>query len=271
VNYFHGALNCSLDMLYDINSGDLLAIIHDGYLQKMRVQATNAIAARYMARKDTRRMALIGSGWQATAAIESMRFVRPIEKVQVFSRNSVNRKTFVQRMRSAFKDLDIQEFDNAAQAVRGTDMVVAATNSNVAVCQGAWIEKGMHLTGVLPYEFDLDCYRKADYIVIFNRLHGRDYTLRRGPEEEPLDIPPHAELLKNAPEIADLVSEKVPGRKTDDQITIFANGGHGWGHDGGPGYGIQFTAMAKLVYDLAKAKGIGRQLPLEWFQQDVNS
>ena len=51
----------------------------------------------------------------------------------------------------------------------------------------------MHLTGVLPYEFDLDCYKKADHIVIFNRLHGRDYTLRRGPEEEPLDIPPHAE------------------------------------------------------------------------------
>jgi ornithine cyclodeaminase/alanine dehydrogenase-like protein (mu-crystallin family) len=129
----------------------------------------------------------------------------------------------------------------------------------------------MHLTGVLPYEFDLDCYKKADYIVIFNRLHGRDYTLRRGPEEEPLDIPPHAKLLEGAPEIADLVSEKVPGRKTEDQITIFANGGHGWGHDGGPGYGIQFTAMAKLIYDLAKERGVGRQLPLEWFQQDVNS
>lgn len=271
VNYFHGALNCSLDLLYDINSGDLLAIIHDGYLQKMRVQATNAIAARYMARKNTKSMALIGSGWQATAAIESMRFVRPIQKVNVFSRNIENRKTFVQQMRSVYKDMDIQDFDSAEQAVRGTDMVVAATNSKAPVCKGEWIEKGMHLTGVLPYEFDLDCYKKADYIVTFNRLHGRDYTLRRGPEEEPLDIPPHAELIKGTPEIADLVSEKVPGRKNDDQITIFANGGHGWGHDGGPGYGIQFTAMAKLIYDLAKERGIGRQLPLEWFQQDVNS
>ena len=129
----------------------------------------------------------------------------------------------------------------------------------------------MHLTGVLPYEFDLECYKKADRIVVFNRLHGRDYTLRRGPEEEPLDVPPHAELLKGAPEIADLVSGKVPGRESDDQITIFANGGHGWGHDGGPGYGIQFTAMAKLIYDLAKERGVGRQLPLEWFQQNVNS
>ncbi|MEX0805948.1 MAG: hypothetical protein WD688_21920 [Candidatus Binatia bacterium] len=271
VNYFHGALNCSLDLLYDINSGDLLAIIHDGYLQKIRVQATNAIAARYMARKNTKSMALIGSGWQATAAIESMRFVRPIQKVNVFSRNIENRKTFVRQMRAVYKDMDIQDFDSAEQAVHGTDMVVAATNSKAPVCKGEWIEKGMHLTGVLPYEFDLNCYKKADYIVIFNRLHGRDYTLRRGPEEEPLDIPPHAELIKGTPEIADLVSEKVPGRKSDDQITIFANGGHGWGHDGGPGYGIQFTAMAKLIYDLAKERGVGRQLPLEWFQQDVNS
>jgi len=271
VNYFHGALNCSLDMLYDINTGNLLAIIHDGYLQKMRVQATNAIAARYMARKNARRMALIGSGWQATAAIESMRFVRPIQTVNVFSRNLENRKKFVQQMRSVYRDMAINDFDSAEQAIRDTDMVVAATNSNVPVCKGEWIEKGMHLTGVLPNEFDLDCYKKADYIVIFNRLHGRDYTLRRGPEEEPLDIPPHAELIKNAPEIADLVSEKVPGRSNDDQITVFANGGHGWGHDGGPGYGIQFAAMAKLIYDLAKERGVGRKLPLEWFQQNVNS
>ncbi len=271
VNYFHGALNCSLDMLYDINTGNLLAIIHDGYLQKMRVQATNAIAARTMARKNASRMALIGSGWQATAALEAMRFVRPIEKVNVFSRNVENRNKFVQQMRSVCREMAIEAFDEAERAVRGTDIVIAATNSNIPVCKGEWIEKGMHLTGVLPNEFDLACYKKADYIVIFNRLHGRDYTLRRGPEEEPLDIPPHAALIKDAPEIADLVAGKVPGRNSDDQITIFANGGHGWGHDGGPGYGIQFAAMAKLIYDLAKERGVGRRLPLEWFQQNVNS
>jgi len=271
VSNLHGALNCSLDLLYDINSGDLLAILHDAYLQKMRVQATNAIAARYMARKDAKNMALIGTGWQATAAVEAMRFVRPIEKVNVYSRSAENRRRFVERMGTLYPRIEFRNCDTAEQAVRGSDMVVAATNSKVPICKGAWIEKGMHLTGVLPNEFDLDCYKKSDYIVIFNRLHGRDYTLRRGPEEEPLEIPPHADLIKDAPEIADLVSEKVPGRKSRDQITIFANGGHGWGHDGGPGYGIQFTAMAKLIYDLGKERGIGRKLPLAWFQQEVNS
>jgi alanine dehydrogenase len=271
VNYFHGALNCSLDLLYDINSGDLLAIIHDGHLQKMRVQATNAIAARSMAKKGARSMALIGSGWQATAAIEAMRFVRPIQKVNVYSRTAENRKNFVQRMRALYPSMDIQDFDSPDRAIKGCDIVVAATNSKEPVCKGAWLEEGMHLTGVLPYEFDLDCYNRADRIVIFNRLHGRDYSLRRGPEEDPLDILPHAALLKDAPEIADLVSGKVPGRNSDREVTIFANGGHGWGHDGGPGYGIQFAAMAKLIYDLAREKGAGRPLPLEWFQQNVNS
>ncbi len=271
VNYFHGALNCSLNLLYDIHSADLLAMIHDGYLQKMRVQATNAIAARYMARQNAKSMAIIGSGWQATAAIESMRFVRPVQRVNVFSRNADNRRRFVERMHGIHKDMEIRDYDSARQAVQGVDMVVAATNSRVPVCKGEWIEKGMHLTGVLPCEFDLEAYQKADSIVIFNRLHGRDYAPRRGPEEEPLEIPPHAELIDRAPEIADLVSGKAPGRINDDQITIFANGGHGWGHDGGPGYGIQFAAMAKLIYDLAREKGVGRSLPLEWFQQDVNS
>ena len=271
VSNLHGDLNCSLDLLYDINSGDLLAVIHDAYLQKMRVQATNAIAARYMAWEEASTMALIGTGWQATAAIEAMRFVRPIRTVNVYSRSAENRRRFVERMHARHGHLEIRDCVAPEKAVTGSDIVVAATNSKVPVCKGDWIEKGMHLTGVLPNEFDLDCYKKADYIVIFNRLHGRDYTLRRGPEEEPLDIPPHADLLKDAPEIADLVSKKVPGRRSKDEITIFANGGHGWGHDGGPGYGIQFTAMAKLIYDLAKKRGVGRKLPLEWFQQDVKS
>ena len=237
----------------------------------MRVQATNAIAARYMAREDASTMALIGTGWQATAAVEAMRFVRSIQTVNVYSRSAENRRRFVERMRALYQSIEIRNCDTAEQAVRGSDLVVAATNSKVPVCKGDWIEKGMHLTGVLPNEFDLDCYKKAHCIVIFNRLHGRDYTLRRGPEEEALDIPPHADLLKDAPEIADLVSKKVPGRRSRDEITIFANGGHGWRHDGGPGYGIQFTAMAKLIYDLAKKRGVGRKLPLEWFQQSVKS
>lgn len=267
----HGALNVSLDLLYDTESGDLLAIIQDGHLQKMRVQATNAIAARDMAKTDAKVMALIGSGWQASAAIEAMRMVRPIADIRVYSRSPENRTRFARQMRAQHEDLTIRVVDTAQEAVAGADIVVAATNSRVPVCKGEWIEKGMHLTGVLPGEFDLEAYRRADSIVIFNRLHGRDYTLNRGPEETPSEAPPHASFLQDAPELIDIIAGKAPGRENDEQITVFANGGHGWGLDGGPGYGIQFTAVAKLVYDLAEERNLGKGLPLEWFQQDIHS
>ena len=197
--------------------------------------------------------------------------VRPIKNVKVYSRNAERRTKFAQQMARTHEGIEVIAVDGPEEAVRGADMVVCATNSKVPVCKGEWLEKGMHLTGVLPAEFDLECYKSADYIVIFNRLHGRDYVLNRSPDEVQLEQPPHAALLKDAPEIIDLVSGKAPGRKNNDQITIFANGGHGWGLDGGPGYGIQFTAVAKLVYDLAKERGMGRELPLDWFQQNVRS
>lgn len=200
-----------------------------------------------------------------------MQFVRSIEDVRVYSRSPENRTGFAQRMQAHNPEIRIRAVDSPREAVAGADLVVAATNSTVPVVKGEWLEKGMHLTGVLPREFDLDAYERADYIVIFNRLHGRDYGLSRGPEELPVEPPPHAPLLEGVPEIADLVSGKAPGRLSDDQITIFANGGHGWGLDGGPGYGIQFTAVAKLVYDLARERGLGKELPLDWFQQDIHS
>ena len=60
---------CGLIYLYSSRTGELLAIIHDGYLQKFRVAGTGAVGARYLARKNSRVMALIGTGWQAQGAV----------------------------------------------------------------------------------------------------------------------------------------------------------------------------------------------------------
>ena len=63
----------------------------------------------------------------------------------------------------------------------------------------------------------------------------------------------------DAPTLADLVSGKVVGRANDDQLTCYYNV---------PGSGLQFAAVAFRAYELAKAAGIGRELPTEWFLQD---
>ena len=246
--------------LYDLESGRLIAIVYGSAIGNTRVQAINAVGAKHMARPDASRMALIGSGYQARRAIDAMRAVRPIRQVAVYSKTPEHKTRFVAEMQRIHEGIEVRTADTAAEAVKGAEIVAAATNSHGPVCQGAWLEPGMHLTGVLPREFDLECYERADHMVIYNRLHARDYTLSRGPEEAPLATPSHAHLLKDAPEITDVVSGRVAGRLNDNQITLFANGGHGWGLDGGPGYGIQEAAVAKLIYDLARERGLGRKV-----------
>ena len=248
--------------LYDLESGRLMAIVYGSTIGNTRVQAINAVGAMHMARPNASRMALIGSGYQARRAIDAMRAVRPIRQVAVYSKTPEHKTRFVAEMQRIHEGIEVRAAETAREALQDADVVVAATNSRIPVCRGAWLKKGMHLTGVLPGEFDLDCYERADYIVIYNRLHARDYGLNRGPEELPLEKPPHAHLLEDAPEITDVVSGKIPGRLNDDQITLFANGGHGWGLDGGPGYGIQEAAVAKLIYDLARERGLGREIDL---------
>ncbi|MBM2810066.1 MAG: hypothetical protein HW416_825 [Chloroflexi bacterium] len=258
------SVGTSVHLLYDLHTGDLLALIQDGPIGQMRVQAINAIAARYMARADAHSMALIGSGYQANASIDAMRAVLPIERVTVYSKTREHREEFVARMQRIHEDIEVRLADSVQEAVRGAELVVAATNSYEPVFKGEWVEPGMHLTGVLAHEFDLATYERADRILIYNRMHARDYTLTRGPEEAEIRPTPHAHLLADAPEMTDLVSGRVKGRLSNDQVTLFANGGHGRGLDGGPGYPVQLTAVAKLAYDLACERGLGQQIPFEF-------
>ena len=69
-----------------------------GYMQAIRVGVTNALSAKYLARKDSSVMALYGSGWQAGPALLAMCKVLPIEEVRVYSPTRENRETFVEKM-----------------------------------------------------------------------------------------------------------------------------------------------------------------------------
>ena len=71
--------------LYSIETGELLAILPDGYLQKMRVGGTSGVAARRLARSDAGVLGLLGSGWQASAQVEAMAAVRRLRALRVYS------------------------------------------------------------------------------------------------------------------------------------------------------------------------------------------
>src|SRR4030095_2566616 len=83
-----------LVMLFSTETGEPLAIFPDGYVQKLRVAGASAIAARYLARKNCTTMALLGSGWQASAHLVTMAMIRDLKRVKVFSPTPESRRKF---------------------------------------------------------------------------------------------------------------------------------------------------------------------------------
>src|SRR6185436_7236801 len=114
------------------------------FISTMRVGATSAVASKYLARQDAKVMALLGSGEQAKTQVTAHACVRNLKKVKVFSPTKANREKFAKEM-SAETGIEVVAVDSAEEAVRGSDIDTAATNTVEPVIQGKWVGPGMHL------------------------------------------------------------------------------------------------------------------------------
>jgi alanine dehydrogenase len=247
-----------LVMLFDMDTCNILAIMDDHYISAMRVGATSAVASNLLARKDAKVMALLGSGEQAKTQVTAHACVRQLTKVKVYSPTKANREKFAKEV-SAETGIEVVPTNSAEEAIRGSDIVTAATNTVDPVILGKWIEPGMHMNsivggdGFLPRkELDDEAVMKANLIVVGYKqqifldkqaeFHDR---LERG-------------LVKaeDLHELGDLVNGNCRGRQSDKEITFFKNN---------TGMGIQFAVTARKMYDKAREKGIGTELPLELF------
>jgi alanine dehydrogenase len=247
-----------LVLLFDMDTCEILALMDDHFISTMRVGATSAVASKYLARTDAITMALLGSGEQAKTQLTAHAVVRKLSKVKVYSPTKENRERFAKEM-SEETGIDVMPVNSAEEAIRESDIVTAATNTVDPVIHGKWVEPGMHLNsivggdGFLPRkELDDEAVLKASLIVVGYKpqiildqqaeFHDR---LERG-------------LVKaeNLHELADLVNGNCRSRQNDQEVTFFKNN---------TGMGIQFAATARKMYEKAKEKGIGVELPLDLF------
>ena len=147
------------------------------------------------------------------------------------------------------------------EAVRGCDVICSATNSSRPVVKLDWLEAGMHYNSIREFETDLEVLNKCDVIAIHTRFGGIQHYQPPGiandlpgvRREKPRD-------WSQYPEICDLIAGKTPSRTNDRQITFFLNN---------VGTGVQFAAMGYCAYKAAKEKGMGHEIPNEWFLQDI--
>ncbi len=254
-----------LVLLFSTRTCEPLAIFPDGVIQRMRVGAAAGLAAKYLARPDASEVAILGCGWQAAAQVRAIVAVRKVAKLRCFSPNGARREAFAREMQD-LTGISVVACASAQQAVKGADVVMCATNAWSPVFFADWIEKGMHLSTIQHAELDPDVFKAAD--VLITHYSGRPAMIdaSRGIEHaektESLRRAVRAAIGDNAlPNLHDLVLGRVAGRTSPEQVSAFLNY---------LGLGYQFAALGSLVYRNARARGLGRDLPTDWFTEDVN-
>jgi alanine dehydrogenase len=249
-----------LVQLFSAETGELLAIMPDGFIQQTRVGLTSALAMKAMARNNSEILGLIGSGGQARAHYRFMTSVLPIKRVKIFSPNSEHRKAFAEEMRK-LTGVTAEAVNSAEEAVKGSDVVCSATNSSRPVLEADWLEPGMHYNSIREFETDLVALDRCDIVAIHTHFGGIYHYQPPGIVEDMPGVRREKPRDWNRyPEICDLITGKVPSRTSDNQITFFLNN---------IGTGVQFAAMGYCAYKGAKEKGLGREIPTDWFLQDI--
>lgn len=273
-----------LILLFSTHTGQLLAIMPDGMIQSARVAATNALAARSMARADAKVYGLVGTGQQAGAQLLAMAHALQLTQVRVFSPNASHRAEFARRY-SELTGLDVRAVDSAGKAAQDADILGLATNAVVPVVGAECLRPGMHITCVKRGELDEEILRRADRIIVhthnegprnyFAGIAGRHESVGADPVIARPDTGPDGAPVQGArtsadtpgvdlgvaPVLARLVSGEIAGRADDDEINVFVNN---------MGAGIQFAALGGLVYRKARDAGIGRELPDDWFSESLH-
>lgn len=260
-----GGRYVGLVLLFSSETGEPLAILADGVMQRLRVGAANGLGAKYLARADAKTVGILGSGWQAGAQLMAICAVRDVTTIRCYSPNAENRTRFAAEMTPRL-GREIIPVAHPEEAVSGADIVLCATNAIEPVFVERWIEPGMHVSSIKRPEIETAAVRRADVIVV----HTREETPIHATTKD-LVVPEKAKgkgwaaaddiEFDRLPSLPELIVGRAPRRAADDQVTCFINN---------LGIGYQFAAAGAVVYRNAKEQGVGHELPTEWFTEDVH-
>ena len=240
----HIPSHMGLIVLNDAETFAPIAILGGAWITAMRTGAAGAICAKYLARKDSNRLCIIGAGVQGRYQLLALQEVLPLSEIRVNDVNPHALNRFVEDMSGKSKASLIPETD-VEKAVKGADVIVIAIMDEKIFFKANWIEKGVTLCSLGDSVMEHQAIKKMDKIVVDHleqTMHMGELKtwVQRGLISE-RDV--YAEL-------GEIVAGKKLGRETCEETILAAP----------IGVASLDVATAARIYDLAKQKQIGRVL-----------
>jgi ornithine cyclodeaminase len=238
-------------ILFDPHDGRPLTIIDASSITAIRTAAVSGVATRLLARPDAGDLAILGSGVQARTHLEALRAVRPLRRVRIWSRTPERAERFA-RLAARPGGLAVEPVGSAREAVLGADLVCTVTAAAEPVLLGEWLAPGAHVNAAgacFPAARELDTPAVVRSRLFVDR---RESALN---EAGDFLIPKREGAIGDehiAGELGEVVIGRVPGRRSESEITLFKS----------LGLAVEDLAAAHHVHEQAVARGAGAVVAL---------
>lgn len=229
----------------DVETGLPLAVMDCVWITAMRTGAATAVAASFLARPESSVVGMLGCGVQGRSNVEALKVLFPLKTIRAYDVDTDAVQRYAKDIRSLL-DLEVIPAATPREAVSGCDIVVTAgpiLKKPHATIKAGWLDEGAFASLV-----DFDSYWDPPAIAQVAKFCTDDVAQ--------LQLYQQMGYFKQIPDIhadlGELVSGQKPGRQAADERTMTAN----------LGLALDDMAVAPLLYERAKEKGIGTWLPL---------
>jgi len=210
---------------YDGKTGAVSCVADAEPITRIRTGCASAVATDALAREDAQVLAIFGTGVQADAHLRALPLVRDFREILLWGRSEEKTRAFAEQM-SEELGRTITPVSDPREAASSADVICTVSSSAEPVVLGEWVKPGTHLNLVGssylgPVEVDSALVAKARYIADY-----RPGVLAQASE---LAAARDAGLIDDSHvvgEIGEVLAGRIPGRETDDQITIYKSLGH---------------------------------------------
>jgi ornithine cyclodeaminase/alanine dehydrogenase-like protein (mu-crystallin family) len=234
-------------VLHDPETGELLAVMDGRYITEARTAAVSAASARHLARRETRVLAILGTGVQARSHADALTRVRRFDEIRIWGRTPARAAALAAELAPRLR-VRVDAVPTAKDAVDGADVIALTTASREPVLERAWVRDGAHICAVgacRPGEREIDTATvKAARVFVDSRVGALA-------EAGDLVIPIREgafDASHIAAELGDVFGGRAEGRRSDADITLFKS----------LGMAVEDVAAARLAFERASERGIGR-------------